>query len=70
MTLKIIDARGRSCPEPLLLTKKALGKAPRILQVMVDNTTARDNVQRFAKNLGYRVEIIPDGEGFILKIAW
>lgn len=52
-----IDARGVSCPQPVLMTKKALGENPSGIEVLVDNSTARNNVERYAKNLGYKIEI-------------
>lgn len=59
-----IDARGRSCPEPVILTKKALEKVPEGIIVLVDNTTARDNVGRFARNSGYQVKIEQAGTDY------
>ncbi len=44
---KEVDARGRACPEPVMLTKKALEEADEIT-VIVDNSTAGENVRRFA----------------------
>ena len=35
-----VDARGLSCPEPLLLTQAALGKKG-TYQILVDNHTAQ-----------------------------
>lgn len=52
-----IDARGVSCPQPVLMAKKALGENPSGIKVLVDNNTARNNVERYAKNLGYKIEI-------------
>ncbi|MDD2573636.1 MAG: sulfurtransferase TusA family protein [Bacillota bacterium] len=69
MTLKNVDARGRACPEPVLLTKRAIDQSPERVQVFVDNTTAMENVKRFAVNLGYKVEITKDGQDFVLKIS-
>ena len=34
---RVVDARGRSCPEPVLMTKKALAQQSGRLQVLVDN---------------------------------
>ncbi|WP_142414077.1 sulfurtransferase TusA family protein [Hathewaya massiliensis] len=63
-----IDARGVSCPQPVLMTKKALENNPQGIDVMVDNTTARGNVERFMKNAGYKVTIKDiDEEEFILS---
>jgi selenium metabolism protein YedF len=53
-----IDARGLACPQPVLETKKALEKVVSgSLRVLVDNTTAKENVMRFARNQGCEVEI-------------
>lgn len=64
-----MDARGRSCPEPVLLTKKAVSQHPEGVQVMVDNTTARDNIKRFAGSQGYSVQVKQDGENFVLTLS-
>ncbi len=62
-----IDARGVSCPQPVLMTKKALGESPLGIEVLVDNNTARNNVERYAKNLGYKIDI--QGEDDNIKIT-
>lgn len=49
-----VDARGYSCPEPVLMTKNAL-KNGTPLVVLVDNETPLQNVRRFAANNGYQV---------------
>lgn len=68
LKLNSIDARGRSCPEPVLMTKKALQSNPEALEVLVDNMTARENVTRFAKNSGYTVEVSQNGTDYILSL--
>ena len=57
-----INAKGLACPEPVILTKKALDKHDDIV-VLVDNTTARENIKRFASNSGCSVEIADEAEG-------
>lgn len=69
MTYPQIDARGRSCPEPVILAKKALEKAPEGIIVLVDNATARDNVARFARNAGYQASSDQDGSEYRLTIT-
>jgi tRNA 2-thiouridine synthesizing protein A len=64
-----VDARGRSCPEPVVLTRKALEQFPRGVQVILDNATSRDNVKRFAESKGYKTETTMDGEDFVVRIA-
>jgi len=56
--VKIVDARGLSCPQPALMTRQALQKESKgTLEVIVDNTTARENVSRTARNLGWNVTV-------------
>ena len=69
MTQKI-DARGLSCPQPVLLTLDAIaaGSADQI-QVMVDNETARENVTRAAESKGWSVSgVQSDGDEIELQI--
>lgn len=65
---KIIDARGRACPEPVLMVKKAVAHSPVGIRVIVDNSTAKENIRRFAVNSGYKVDITEDAEDFILVL--
>jgi tRNA 2-thiouridine synthesizing protein A len=65
---KKVDARGLSCPQPVIVTKKALETSKEDLEVLVDNTTARDNIVRFAKNSGCKTEVIEQGQDFIIKV--
>ena len=56
--IKTIDARGLSCPQPVMLVKNSLKNIEKgTVEVLVDSGTARDNVSRFAKNSGWRVTI-------------
>ena len=62
-----IDARGYSCPEPVIMTKNALkGGVP--LKVMVDSMTPVQNITRFASNAGYKVSHKAVGEDFEILI--
>jgi selenium metabolism protein YedF len=66
---EIIDARGLACPGPVLRTKKALEENPRPIRVLVDNSTARDNVSRFARSRGCKVAISDEDYGFCIEIT-
>ena len=60
-----IDARGLSCPQPVILTKKALEDHGEIV-VIVDNETAQENVKRMAQSQGCDVKIEKrDGDIFL-----
>jgi len=52
-----VDARGLSCPQPVLLAKKAVEKGLDHLMILVDNETAKNNVLRFLQHSGYTVAI-------------
>jgi tRNA 2-thiouridine synthesizing protein A len=56
--METIDVRGLSCPEPALRVHKALGSLDKgALQVLVDSTSARDNVIRIAQKAGWQVSV-------------
>ncbi len=58
-----IDARGLSCPLPLMRTKKALEDSPASLTVLVTSGTARANVVSLLSDEGFAVTVDPgDGE--------
>ncbi len=53
-----IDARGLSCPQPVILTNrkiKEMGKG--MFEVLVDTDTSKENILRLARQVGWRVEI-------------
>lgn len=60
-----IDTSGLSCPEPVIMTKKALAVHGEGLDVIVDNRASLENVTRYAEALGYRVERMEEG-----RSAW
>ena len=66
--MNTLDARGYSCPEPVIMTKKALEKGLP-LTVMVDGVTPLNNITRFAQNKGYKVESRAVGEDYELTIS-
>jgi TusA-related sulfurtransferase len=51
-----IDARGLSCPQPVVLVKKAIDKIEKgEIEVLVDTVTSKENVSRLARNAGFEV---------------
>ena len=60
---EIVDARGLNCPEPVILTKRAMdiGEVERLVTI-VDRTAALENVTKLARSQGYEVEV-EDKEG-------
>lgn len=59
----MIDARGLSCPMPVVMVQKAVqAESPVTLEVLLDNPCSVENVTRFASNSGYTVEVAPADE--------
>lgn len=55
METKTVDARGLSCPQPIVETKKVLDKlSGGRVEVLVDTVTSRENVLRFGRNAGWK----------------
>ena len=69
MEKKTVDAKGRACPQPVLMTKRELDSMEEgRLAVVVDNPTSRDNVERFARSQGCDVKVETRGETYTLNI--
>jgi len=65
----LVDARGLSCPQPVLLTMeriKSLGQGE--LTVLVDTDTSKENVIRAAGSLGWQVKSLA-AEGLEYKLT-
>ena len=65
---KNVDARGLSCPQPVLLAKKAIDAGRFPVEVLVDTVTSRENVRRMAEGAGCKVRIEEMGDEFTLTI--
>jgi len=65
-----VDARGLSCPMPVIKTKKAIERIKSgSVVVIVDNGTARDNVTRLAKSKGFNVALEKKGDDIYLTLT-
>lgn len=65
---KIVDARGLACPQPVILTKKALEDVDNVTTI-VDNDAAVENVLRLASDQGCKLSIEKKGESIYLHMA-
>ena len=68
---KTVDARGLSCPQPVLMTLDEIKSAAKgEIVVLVDTDTAKENVSRAADSQGWTVkEVQSEGEGYRMIIA-
>ncbi len=67
---EIVDAKGLSCPEPVLLTLEAIKRLDKgEIEILVDTDTSKENVSRAASSMGWSiVDIITEGSGYRIKI--
>ncbi len=69
--MDIVDARGYSCPQPVIMTMAVLNKKTGgTVTILVDTDTAKENVTRAANNKGWNVDSIEENEdGYRLVIS-
>jgi len=61
--IETVDARGLSCPQPVMLVNNAIKKLNKgAIEVLVDSGTVRDNVSRLGKNSGWEVTVEEQGD--------
>ena len=65
---KTVDARGLPCPQPVILTRKAVQESDEVTTI-VDNKMAQHNVTRMAQKAGYVVQTEQRDDGVYLHIS-
>lgn len=68
---QVVDARGLSCPQPVLMAMQAMRTGDsREIEVVVDNEASRENVSRAAQSQGWSVVVDEcDGGEFTLSLS-
>ena len=66
---KTVDARGLSCPQPVILARKAIQEGEFPLEVLVETVTSRENVRRMAEKAGCKVQVEQVGDEFKLILS-
>ena len=64
-----LDARGLSCPEPVIMIRKAMLSKGARYEMVVDNIASRENVTRYAQHQGYAVSVAEDGGVYTLTMT-
>lgn len=67
--MKEIDARGLACPQPVILTKKAIQGGEKALLVRVDNAAAVENLKRLADSQGYTAAVAGQEGDYALTLT-
>lgn len=60
-----IDAIGKPCPTPLVLTKKAFDGGADEVEIVVDNETASINLRKFAETEGLSYEVKRQDDNYV-----
>ena len=66
--MNTLDARGLSCPEPVIMIQKAMKTKEAAYVMMVDNHASKENVTRFAEKSGYKVTITESNGEYTLEM--
>ena len=64
-----IDARGKACPQPVILAKKEIDGGCRDLTVLVDNKTAVENLTRLGNSAGMTVSTGETAQGLFVRLT-
>lgn len=64
-----LDARGLSCPEPVIMIRQAMMSKEDTYEIIVDNITSRENVTRYAEHQGYSVSVSENNGEYTLSIT-
>ncbi len=64
-----IDARGKACPQPVIMAKKELDGGCQDLTVLVDNRTAIENLTRLGNSAGVHVASGETEGGFFVRLT-
>ena len=67
--MKLLDARGLSCPEPVIMLRKAMMSKDAAYEMVVDNSTSKENVTRYAEHQGYAVKVSQSGGEYTLTMT-
>jgi len=67
--MRSVDARGLSCPQPVILARKAIDAGQFPIEVLVESVTSRENVRRMAERAGCTVAVAEMGDEFKLTLS-
>jgi TusA-related sulfurtransferase len=65
----IIDARGLSCPQPVIVTDRKMKELGRgVFEVLVDTETAKENITRLARQSGWQLDVNEESGDILLVL--
>lgn len=66
---KLVDAVGKACPIPVVMTKKEIDNGEEFIITTVDNKVAVENLKKLAKSSGFSAEVKEEGGIFQVALA-
>ena len=66
---KQVDARGYSCPQPVIMARNAIQEGAFPIEVLVETVTSRENVRRASEKMGCSVKVEEVGNEFKLTLT-
>lgn len=67
--MKEVDARGLSCPEPMMLTEEAVKSEKGAIRILVTEPHQRMNVEKCARDHGREYASTETEDGFAVVIG-
>ena len=64
----MLDARGLSCPEPVIMIQQAIRSNEKTYEIMVDNRTSVENITRFGEHNNFTVTFTEDGGDYTVTL--
>jgi len=64
-----VDAVGKACPMPVVMTKKEMDNGEESIITIVDNKIAVENLKKLAQNTGFSVEVKEEGDAFKVALS-
>ncbi|MBP1926279.1 selenium metabolism protein YedF [Sedimentibacter acidaminivorans] len=66
--MKIVDARGKTCPQPVIMTKKEIDLGENSITTIVDNETAKQNIIKLGTKLNYSFSELSKEDGIYITL--
>lgn len=64
-----VDARGLSCPQPVVMTQKAINDGKTSFDVLVSTVVSKENVMRCATKNKLTASFREEGEDIIVSVT-
>jgi TusA-related sulfurtransferase len=68
MSEKKVDARGLSCPQPVILAQKAINEGSSDFEIYLNSNVSKENVLRFAAKNKMTAEVKEENGDYIIRI--